>query len=593
MILIGLVLIGKLFTLQVIEHDHYTTLSQYNRVKIQPLPPIRGRIFSRDNVLFADNRTSFSLELVPDGIDNIEQVIRELQELVNIDEQDIKQFRKQLKKQRRFESIPLRLGLTDEEIAKISVNQHRYPGVDVVAKINRYYPLGANLAHVVGYVGMISKKELSQIDAANYCGTSHIGKSGVEKTYENLLHGYVGYQQVEVNAQGRVIRVLDRVPSKPGKNVYLTLDISLQNLAVSALEGEKGAIVAIDPRNGDLLVLVSSPSYNPNLFVDGIDYDSYNKLLNSSNAPLLNRALQGEYPPGSTIKPFIGLAALELGLRDPFGEIYCRGWFSLAGQKRRFRDWKRQGHGKTNMTQAISKSCDVYFYSLAHEMGIDKLQASLKQFGFGKVTDLDINAESAGLIPSREWKRRTQGQVWYPGETINAGIGQGAILVTPIQLASATVTLINRGKAIEPHLFAEARDAVSNETSDISIPVSKQALIASRHEYWDIVINAMIEVVHGISGTARGSSKGAKYRYGGKTGTAQVFSLSQDETIDEEDIPQELRSHALFIAFAPVKNPSIVISIIVENGGNGSVAAAPIARRLLDLYFKNLEQNQD
>ena len=593
MILILLfVLIARIFFLQVIEHEHYTTLSQDNRVKIEPLSPIRGLIFSSDNVLLADNRPSFSLEVVPERIDDIDRLIRELGQLIRIEGKDIIRFKDLQKRKRRFESIPLRFNLTDEEVAKISVNRHLYSGVDVIARLNRYYPLGANLAHAIGYVGMIDEDDMLQLDESDYRGTTHIGKLGVEKAYEDLLHGQVGYQQVEVNAQGRIIRVLDRVPSEPGKNIFLTLNVSLQNLATSELDEKKGSIVAIDPRNGGVLALVSSPGYDPNPFVNGIDSISYKRLLDNRHSPLLNRALQGKYPPGSTIKPFVALSALDDGIREHDDKTYCPGWFSLPGTTHRYRDWKKEGHGETDLSYAIANSCDVYFYALANEMGINKLHPTLAEFGFGLTTGIDIGGESAGLLPSPEWKRRTRGEPWYPGETVIIGIGQGSALVTPIQLAKATATLANRGQSIQPHLFAEARDPVTSEVTDkASITVDHFVQVESQ-ENWQVIIDAMIEVVHGIRGTARRSGMDATYQFGGKTGTAQVFSIAQDEEYDEDEVPEELRDHALFIAFAPADEPEIAVSIIVENGESGSTTAAPIARRLFDQYFSQTRNNQ-
>ncbi len=592
MLLLGILLIGRMFYLQVIKHDHFKTLSQHNRVKIQALPPIRGLIFSRDNVLLADNRPSFSLELIPELVEDLDEVIAKLHEHVQIEPSDIKRFKQLLKKKRRFENIPLRFNLTDEEVARISVNRHLFPGIDVVARLNRYYPLGANLAHVIGYVGMIDEEEIKQLDTSNYSGTTHIGKLGVEKAYEDLLHGRVGYQQVEVNAQGRVIRVLDRTPPEPGKNIHLTLDVSLQNSAVSELQGKRGAIVAIEPASGGILALVSSPGYDPNLFVNGIDTLSYQSLLNSKGAPLLNRALQGKYPPGSTIKPFIGIIALNSGVRVPTDETWCPGWFSIPGREHKYRDWKKEGHGHTNLNRAIARSCDVYFYSLAFDMGINRLQPAMETFGFGKIAGIDIGGEVLGLMPSREWKRKTTGQVWFPGETVIIGIGQGSTLVTPIQLTTATTILANRGKIIKPHLLDELSDPVTNEVKSHPVALTGNSVTVNEPEYWDIIIDAMVDVVHGAGGTARQSGLGAKYKFAGKTGTAQVFSLPQDEEIEAEDIPEELRDHALFIAFAPVEEPKIAISIIVENGGNGSTGAAPIARRLFDHYLSKLDKRQ-
>ena len=585
-LVLTLFILYRIFYLQVVRHDHFTTLSQSNRVKIVPVPPTRGLIFSRDNVLLADNRSSFSLELIPEHIPDLDATISRLRKIIDIDDASIERFKERMRKNRRFESIPLRFNLSDEEVARVSVNLHRFPGVDVQARLNRYYPLGENLAHTIGYVGMIDEDELAELDMSNYSATSHIGKIGVEKAYENLLHGQVGYQQVEVNAQGRVIRVLDRTPPVPGENIYLTIDVSLQNMAVKALQGKRGAIVAMDPRNGDILAMVSSPSYDPNLFVNGIDVKSYNALLNSKGKPLLNRVLQGKYPPGSTIKPFLAFAALQNGIRGMNDETWCPGWYKLKGSSHQYRDWKHGGHGHTDMHKAIAQSCDVYFYDLANDMGIDRIDEAMSQFGFGSRTGIDIGGEASGLVPSREWKRRVLGQPWYPGETLIIGIGQGSTLVTPVQLVVAAAAMANHGHVIKPHLFEQARDALSNKVVATGKRQEARVINDVNDDDWDRIITAMHDVVQGEHGTARRAGRGADYQFAGKTGTAQVIGIAQNEEYDAEDLPEELRDHALFIAFAPVESPTIAVAIVVENGGSGSSGAAPIARMLFDHYLE-------
>jgi penicillin-binding protein 2 len=580
-----LFILAQIFYLQVIRHAHFTTLSQSNRVKIVPIAPTRGLIFSRDNVLLADNRSSFSLELTPEHIPDLDATISRLRKIIDIDDASIERFKERMRKNRRFDSIPLRFNLSDEEVARVSVNLHRFPGVDVQARLNRYYPLGKNLAHTIGYVGMIDEDELAHLDRSNYSATSHMGKIGVEKAYEGLLHGQVGYQQVEVNAQGRVIRVLDRTPPVPGENIYLTLDVSLQKVAVQALQGKRGAIVAMDPRNGDILAMVSSPSYDPNLFVNGIDVKSYDALLNSKDTPLLNRVLQGKYPPGSTIKPFLAFAALQDGVRRLDDETWCPGWYQLKGSSHRYRDWKHQGHGHTDLHKAIVQSCDVYFYDLANDMGIDRIDDAMSQFGFGSRSGIDIGGEVSGLVPSRQWKRRVLGQPWYPGETLIIGIGQGSTLVTPIQLVVAAAAIANHGHVIKPHLFEEARDALNNKVISTSKTQEVHVINDVNNDDWNQIINAMHDVVQGEHGTARRSGWGADYQFAGKTGTAQVVSIAQNEEYEAEDLPEDLRDHALFIAFAPLESPTIAVAIVVENGGSGSSGAAPIARKLLDHYL--------
>lgn len=588
-----LCLVFRIFFLQVIMHDHYTTLSRNNRVKIQPIPPTRGLIFSSDGVLLADNRPSYSVEITPEQVINMDKLIDNLNKLVTIDNSDLTRFRRQLTKKRRFESIPLRFNLSDEDVALISVNQHRLQGVDIVPRLNRYYPVGANFAHAIGYVGLIDEDELQDLDISNYSGTSHIGKTGVEKAYEDVLHGTVGYQQVEVNAQGRVIRVLDQTPPVAGKNIYLTLNVSLQNLAVDSLQGRRGAIVAIEPETGAILALVSSPGFDPNLFVNGIDRGSYSKLLESEDKPLINRALQGKYPPGSTVKPFLALSALNLAIRSPEDETWCPGWYTLPGRPHRYRDWKKGGHGHINIVQAIAQSCDVYFWSLATDMGIEHLDQAMEQFGFGSRTGIDIGGESTGLVPSAEWKRKKLRQPWYPGDTVNFGIGQGLTLVTPLQLAFATALMANHGKSYPPHLLAGIQNPEGNNVVKYVPDGNPVSITVANPDYWIDVIRGMAEVVQGPRGTARLTGRNAPYKYAGKTGTAQVVSKPPDEEgeTDVKDVPEELRDHAWFIAFAPLESPKIAVAIIVEHGVHGSSSAAPMARRLFDYYLEQIKHD--
>lgn len=587
LVLVALVL-SRLFYLQVIQRDHYATLSKNNRVKILPIPPIRGLIYSRDGVLLADNQPSFSLEIVPEQIKDIDKVIKKLKELVSIQDEDIKRFKKEINKKRRFDSVPIRYNLSEQEVARFSVNNHLFPGVEVVARPYRRYPLKEITSHVIGYVGRIDEDDLDELDKSNYLGTTHIGKLGIEKAYENLLHGKTGYQQVEINAQGRIIRVLERTPPQPGKNIYLSLDISFQKVAFDALEGKRGAIVALDPDTGDILAMVSSPGYDPNPFVNGIDAKSYRKLLNSSDTPLVNRVIQGKYPPGSTIKPFLGAAALAYGVRTSTDTTWCPGWFTLKGNIHRYRDWKKGGHGNMDLQHAIMESCDVYYYSLANDLGIKRLHDGLVAFGFGQPTGIDISGESSGLVPSEEWKRRVYKEPWYQGETVIAGIGQGSLLVTPLQLARATAALANPGRLLSPHLAYKAQDPITGVEQSLR-HISSRPVSYFDSQIWDKIRSAMESVVHGNFGTARRSGFGAKYHFAGKTGTSQLFGIAQNEKYKKENVPEKLRDHALFIAFAPVEKPQIALAIIVENGGSGSGAAAPIARTLFDKYLLNIE----
>lgn len=584
--LLFIVIIARIFYLTVLQHEHFTTLSQSNRVKITPIPPIRGLIYSRDGVVLAENKPTFNLGVIPEQIEDIDKVITELKNIITINDGDIARFKKAIKKKRRFENIPLRLNLNKKEVALFAVNRHRFPGVDVVAGLNRFYPLGEKLVHTIGYVARIDEDDVKQLDESNYSGTTHIGKLGIEKSYESLLHGDVGYQQVEVNAQGRVIRVLDRTAPNPGENLHLTIDLSLQQIAIDELKDRRGAIVAMDPRNGDVLTFVSTPGYDPNKFVNGIDSKSYKALLASKDKPLINRVLQGKYPPGSTVKPFMGLIGLENGIRAMTDESWCPGWFSLKGKAHRYRDWKKEGHGHTDLHKAIMQSCDVYFYMLAYELGINRIHAGLSKFGFGQVTGIDIGGEAKALLPSREWKREAIGQVWFPGETLILGIGQGYALSTPLQLAKATATLANKGKVIRPRLVSSTSNSITNEVNALP-SVSEDKVAISHDNYWADIIKSMEDVVHGVGGTAWRSGLNAEYHFAGKTGTAQVIGIAQDKEYKEEEIAEEFQDHALFIAFAPVETPRIAIAIIVENGGGGSKTAAPIARKMLDHFMNN------
>ena len=584
-LVVTFLILMQVFYLQVIRHDHFTTLSKSNHIKILPVVPSRGLIFSSDGVMLADNRPSFTLELVPERVADVESVIDQLNRLITITPDDIERFRELRKRSRRFEGIPLRFSLSDEEVALISVNRHLLPGIDVVASLSRYYPLAESLSHTVGYVGMIDEDEFETLNKSNYRGTTYIGKSGIEKAYEGLLHGHVGYQQVEVNAQGRKIREIYREPPEPSKDLYLTIDASLQILAVQALNDRRGSIVAMDTRTGAVLVSASSPGYDPNLFIDGIDRKIYAELLQSRDTPLLNRTLQGKYPPGSTIKPMLALGSLNLQMREAGAETWCPGWYSIKGSTRRYRDWKKEGHGHIDMVNAIAQSCDVYFYVLAQDMGIDGIHRALTGFGFGAPTGIDIGGEASGLIPSTQWKRDALGQPWYPGETLIAGIGQGATLVTPIQLVTATAVIANRGRLVRPFLLSEVRDSATGQPVIKAPAQADKTIMSAGVEDWDLIIHSMEEVLHGERGTARGSGAGSEYHIAGKTGTAQVITIGQDEEYNEEEIPEELRDHALFIAFAPVEAPEIAMAVIVENGGGGSRTAAPIARELLDHYF--------
>ena len=587
---LGLVL--RLVELQVIEHGHFQTLSHNNRVKIVPVAPTRGLIFDRNGVVLAQNTPSFSLELVPEDVGKLNHVIDDLREIIEISESDEQRFLSLVSKNRRFDSIALRTRLSEEEVARFSVNRHRFPGVDVHARLSRDYPLGSLGVHLVGYVGRISEQELQKVDPANYRGTSHHGKTGVEQAYEEYLHGTVGYQHVETNAQGRTLRILKREDPIPGADLYLGLDASLQAVAEASFQGESGSLVALDPATGDILAFVSMPGYDPNLFVDGIDRKSYRELLTSPERPLFNRALSGQYPPGSTVKPFIGLAGLESDVDQIRKRIWCPGWYSLKGRSHKYRDWKKHGHGRVALDEAIAQSCDVYFYELALALGIDRMHEFMSALGFGHRTGVDLTGEATGLMPSREWKRQAKDKPWYPGETLITGIGQGFILATPLQLASATATLGMRGLRLNPAAGVVLRDNASNSTT--VLPSETATSVGQNNPaHWERIIKAMENVVHGPRGTARRIGLGAPYKIAGKTGTAQLVNVGQEEEYEEDNIDKKLRDHALFLGFAPVDNPLIALAVVVENGGSGSRTAAPIARRVMDHYLKRFYQNEE
>ncbi len=574
----------RLFDLQVLNHQHYTTLSRNNRVDIQPIPPTRGLIFDRNGVILAENIPTFSLEIVPERVPDMNRTLSEIRKLINVSDDDMESFRNALKYKRRFEEIPLRFRLSDEEVARIAVNRYRLPGVEIKSRLSRYYPLGPLMAHTVGYVGRIDVQELQTLDASNYAGTNHIGKIGVEKAYEDELHGRVGYQQVETNARGRVLRVLQRTPPVPGRNLYLNIDVNLQHVAEQAFGNQYGALVAIDPTNGAVLALVSMPSFDPNVFVNGVDTKTYNELTTSKSQPLFNRAVTGQYPPGSTVKPFYGLAGLESGEITPNTEFYCPGYFTLKGDSHKYRGWKAGGHGIIDLSHAITESCDVYFYNLALKLGIDRMSAFMQQFGFGHRTGIDLTGESSGLMPSRTWKRRSKHQPWFPGETLITGIGQGFTLATPLQLASATATLAEFGKRMRPTVVEAVQDPITgkkNYPPPQALPPIPVVNIAD----WQRIQRAMISVVAAYNGTAHSISHDLAYQVAGKTGTAQVFGIKQDEVYVPQDIPKRLRDHALFIGFAPADKPRIAVAVLVQNGGGGGSVAAPIARKVMDTYL--------
>jgi penicillin-binding protein 2 len=574
----------RLYVLQVVDYEHFSTLSDSNRVRIKALPPARGLIFDRNGVVMAKNLPAYRLEIIREQVDDIEDTLTRLKQYVDYSDQELKRYRQSSKRRRRFESIPLRLNLNDDEVARLAVNLHKFKGVEINARLARNYPLGGLGVHALGYVNRINVEELSQVDEINYAGTSHIGKLGVEKFYENELHGTVGVQQVEVNAKGRTLRVLEEKPPIPGSNLHLTIDSKLQMVAEKAFADYTGSVIAIDPANGEILAMVSMPTFDPNLFVHGISVKNYASLRDSPKRPLFNRALSGQYPPGSTVKPFYGLAGLETSIANKNQKLYCGGHYILPNEERRFRDWKKEGHGSVDLQDAITQSCDVYFYDLAYRMGIDKISAFMTQFGFGEKTGIDSPGEKSGLFPSREWKRATQGMPWFPGETLNTGIGQGTLLVTPLQLANSTAALAQKGTRYRPHLVRTIESADSEEQRETGSLLAGQYKLV-KESNWQYILDSMKNAVHGIRGTAYRMSWGLQYSVAGKTGTAQVYGVAQDEEYDEETVAEKLRDHALFVSFAPADDPRIAVAVIVENGSHGSTVAAPIARQVMDAYL--------
>lgn len=574
-------LVFRYHNLQVVNHEDYATQSDRNRIHVQPIPPTRGLIYDRNGVLLAENRASYSLTLIKERVPDLEATLALLTTLIPVTEADIERFRKALQQRRKpFEAIPLRLQLTEDEIATLAVNEYQLPGVEVEAQLVRHYPFGELFAHTVGYVGRINDREMADFTEEEYLryrGTYSIGKIGLEKQYEDILLGTVGYQNVETNARGRVLKELEREDPKPGQDLYLSLDVEVQKSALAAMDGRRGSVVALDVKTGGVIAMVSSPSFDPNLFVTGISVDDYSRLRESLDNPFLDRTIQGQYAPGSTLKPMLGLGGLTHNIIDTNSTIRDPGFFMFDG--RRYRDHIAWGHGKAvDLHQAIVESCNTFYYDLANRMTIDLLYPWGSEFGLGERTGIDIPSEGRGIWPSRQWKREQRGIGWYPGDTINVGVGQGFVLVTPLQLAVMTATLANRGERHQPHLVSSQSVAGPRDTS----PVHQ---VQARSDHWDYVLNAMKAVVHGARGTGRGISKDLGYTIGGKSGTAQVINIAQDEKYDEDAIDARQRDQALFVAYAPAEDPKIALAVLIENGGHGGAASAPVARKVLDTYF--------
>ncbi len=593
------VLVGRFVYLQVAQHDHFRTLAETNRIAIVPIAPNRGVITDRNGVVLAQSYSAYTLEIQPSRVRDLDATIDRLAEIVDIAPRDRKRFRKLLEESKNFESLPIRTKLSDEEVARFAANRYRFPGVEIKARLFRNYPFGEVASHAIGYIGRINDRDLARIaswdESADYKGTDTIGKVGIELAYERELHGTTGVEEVEVDAAGRAVRTLSRVPPVSGNNLRLSIDIGLQAAAEAAFGTRRGALVAIEPSTGDVLAFVSRPGYDPNLFVDGIDLASWQELNESPDKPLLNRPLRGAYPPGSTIKPFLALAALASGKRTAAQAFADPGFFQLAGSTHRFRDDKKGGHGTVDMTKAIVVSCDTYFYLLANDTDIDDNFRFMSALGFGKPTGIDIEGELPGVLPSRAWKRqrfagaqyREEHRKWYLGDSISAGIGQGYTAFTPIQLAHAVAAIANDGIAFEPHLVQSIEDSRTRE----SRPVERLAPVAipARPEHLAVIRNALVQVNR--EGTSAAAFKGAPYASGGKTGTAQVFSLKGEE-YKAHKVDERLRDHAWFIAYAPADKPTIALAVLVENGGFGAQAAAPIARQVLDYWLLGTKRKE-
>ena len=597
MVLLLGIIVARLVQLQIREYDFFAEKSQGNRVRIEALPPTRGLIFDRRGRILAENLPAYQLELIPEQVPDLKRTLARLAELGLIRSEDIPRFNGLSQTGPRFKPITLRFRLTDDEIAIFANQRPRFPGVDFQPRLVRHYPDGDLTAHVIGYVGALSTADLERLDAAAYAGTAQTGKTAVEHFNESMLYGKVGFRQVVTNARGRQVpteardiagSLLESEAPTPGHNLYLSIDLDLQRVATEALAGKRGAIVAIDPNNGEILALVSAPSFDPNAFATGMSRSEFNVLQNNEDRPLFNRAVMGSYPPGSTIKPMISLAALETGATNLTRRTVCIGYYSLPGSTHRYRDWKPGGHGEVDLHDAISQSCDVYFYEISRNIGIDRMHYYLDQFGLGKETGLDMVDEADGLVPSRAWKRQAfrnrADQVWFPGETVIASIGQGYMLASPLQLANATAALAARGKRFTPHLVAAFEDPLTGRRTLIA-PERLPDVNIKNDFFWDSVLSAMHDVMQSNTGTARAAGRGAPYQMAGKSGTSQVISISQDEEYDEEQIDERLRDHALFISFAPFDNPRIAVAVIVENGASGSRVAAPIARAIMDEYL--------
>lgn len=590
---LSMVLLLRLGWLQIVKHGYYTELAAGNQVRIEALPAPRGVIYDRNGVILAENQPAYQLELVPEQVPDLNWTLRRLAEIGLLAEEDLDDVRRAIRSRRGFDSVPIRLRLTDEDMATFGVHRFEFPGVDIRTRLARHYPLGEIAVHAIGYVGTISESDLQRIDRDRYAGSSTIGKVGVEAAFENVLRGRDGRREIMVNARGRSVDKLGplqpelkRSPGEPGHDLYLTLDLEVQQVAEAWVKDRRAAVIALDPQNGEVLALVSRPGFDPNGFARGLTRSEFKLLNENPDRPLFNRTVRGLYPPGSTIKPVVAMAGLEYGVIEPLEARFCPGYFSLPGSRHRFRDWQPRGHGNVDMVTAIAQSCDPYFYALADRLGVQRLHDFLGRFGLAAETGIDIGGEKSGVLPSAEWKRkafkRRSEQVWFPGETVIFGIGQGYMTSTPIQIAQMTAIVATRGQHWVPHVVRATRDPVTQRVTTIK-PKSLAAVKLQNDAHWDKAIDGMRGVMQG--GTASRAAFGAPYSIAGKTGTAQVFSVAQNARYNESAIAERLRDHAWFVAFAPIEDPKIAVVVLVENGRSGSGTAAPIARAVMDAYL--------
>ncbi|MFC4729196.1 penicillin-binding protein 2 [Coralloluteibacterium thermophilus] len=570
------------FQLQVVRHDEYATRSESNRIKPRPVVPARGLIYDRAGRLLADNVPAWRLEITPEQVPDMQALLDDLRTVVAVDDGDIARFENERRANPRFRPLPLKLRLSEAEVARLAVDRHRFPGVEVVPYLTRRYPYGPLMAHVVGYVGRLDADDLRNLGDARFSALSHIGKTGVERYYEERLRGEIGYEYVETNAGGRVLRTIRRTPAVPGADLHLSVDVELQQAMVDAFEGQHGAAVAVDPRTGEILGMVSLPSYDTNLFVGGISFADFKALNEDVSRPLFNRVVLGGFAPGSTIKPFMGLAGLEYGLRRPQDTTFSSGAFRLPNVSREYRDWRRGGHGHVNLTESLAQSVNTYYFKLAVDLGIDRIETFMSEVGFGQRTGIDLSGEAVGVLPSRGWKRGRMGQEWYPGDTVNVGIGQGFWVVTPLQLAQGIAMLADNGTRRRLHLLRASRAGF--DAPLVEEPQAPPVVVSASPANIDAVRDGLVAVMHGPTGTARAAAQGAPYRMAGKTGTAQLVTRRGTASLDPRSLPYHLRHQALFVGYAPAEDPTIAIAVVVEQGGSGSGAAAPVARRIFDAW---------